>query len=206
MFAETLLLGRVRSEEESRRSLRIIDREVRRLTHLVENALSFSRVERGSIALSPERAALAPRVQETLELFEPIVAGTGVRILTCLEPGVQAVFDPDALRQILLNLLDNAVKYGPASQSITVALDSVEGAARIAVEDEGPGIPPREREQVFDRFYRLERERSSAVAGTGIGLSVVRELASRQGGRAVVETGARGGARIVVELPGGAGP
>jgi signal transduction histidine kinase len=109
--------------------------------------------------------------------------------------------DPDALRQVLLNLLDNAVKYGPRTQRVVVGVESTNGCARVYVEDEGPGIPPRERELVFERFYRLERERTSSIAGTGIGLAVVRDLVSRQGGRALVEAGAKGGARIVVELP-----
>ncbi|MGH9332977.1 MAG: sensor histidine kinase, partial [Vicinamibacteria bacterium] len=68
-------------------------------------------------------------------------------------------------------------------------------------EDQGPGIPTRERERVFDRFYRLDRERTSSIAGTGIGLAVVRELVTRQGGRAFVESGASGGTRVVIELP-----
>jgi predicted Zn-dependent peptidase len=95
-----------------------------------------------------------------------------------------APVDADALRQMLLNLLDNAVKYGPAQQTITVSLEALDGRARIRVEDEGPGIPAADRERVWDRFWRLERDRGSAVAGTGIGLSVVRELVALHGGRA----------------------
>ncbi len=198
MFAETLLLGRVRSEEEVRRSLRVIDREVRRLAHLVENVLQFSGRERGSTVLLREPRALAPRVEETIEMFEPLVAETGTRIVARLDPDAEASFDPDALRQVLLNLLDNAAKYGPRSQEILVGMESKTGATRLFVEDQGPGIPERERERVFDRFYRLPRE---GAAGTGIGLSVVRDLVARQGGRAYVETASGGGARFVIELP-----
>ncbi|HXV62784.1 MAG TPA: HAMP domain-containing sensor histidine kinase [Vicinamibacteria bacterium] len=201
MFAETLLLGRVRSDAEARRSLEVINREVRRLSHLVDNVLQFSRAERDSVALSPESIELEPRVREVIGSFQPLVDGTGVRIETRFQPGVEASVDPDALRQVLLNLLDNAVKYGPRKQSVVVGVEPANGCARLFVEDEGPGIPPRERELVFERFYRLERERTSSVAGTGIGLAVVRDLVARQGGRAVVEAGASGGARIVIELP-----
>src|SRR5207244_135699 len=83
----------------------------------------------------------------------------------------------------LLNLLDNAVKYGPPAQVVTVGLAAGEQRARIWVDDEGPGIPPADRERVWDRFWRLERDRGSAVAGTGIGLAVVRELVALHGGR-----------------------
>ncbi len=198
MFAETLLLGRVRSEEEAHRSLRVIDREVRRLAHLVENVLQFSRRQRESHALLLEPTALAPRVVETIEMFEPLVAETGTRIVARLDPDAEASFDPDALRQVLLNLLDNAAKYGPRSQEILVGMESKTGATCLFVEDQGPGIPERERERVFDRFYRLPRE---GVSGTGIGLSVVRDLVSRHGGRAYVEAASGGGARFVIELP-----
>jgi signal transduction histidine kinase len=203
MFAETLLLGRVRSEEEAMRSLRIIDREVRRLSHLVANVLQFSRREDGIAvsSLSWEPAPLAPRIEETIEMFQPLVADTGVRIVARLEPEAEAAFDPDAFRQVLLNLLDNAAKYGPRSQEIVVGIESRTGATRLFVEDQGPGIPEAERERVFDRFYRLPREGASAIAGTGIGLSVVRDLVTRHGGRTYVETASGGGARFVVELP-----
>jgi signal transduction histidine kinase len=108
--------------------------------------------------------------------------------------------DADALRQVLLNLLDNAVKYGPRGQEVAVTLAREDGRLRLAVEDEGPGIPPEERERVFERFHRLERDRASPVTGTGLGLAVVRELVARHGGRCAVERG-RFGARVVVELP-----
>jgi signal transduction histidine kinase len=203
MFAETLLLDRVRSEAERRRALEIVDREARRLTHLVENMLQFSRGERGGVALAPERRELAPIVREVLEQFQPIVAGTGVRLLPQLDEELRAPVDVDALRQVLLNLLDNAVKYGPRTQEVLVGLERSPGGLRLSVDDQGPGIPAAERERVFTRFHRLERDRQSAVAGTGIGLAVVRDLVERHRGRCFVEPGSRGGARFVVELPEG---
>jgi signal transduction histidine kinase len=201
VFAETLLLERIRSPEEARRSLEIIDREARRLTNLVENLLRFSRAERGIDRLSHEERELAPVLREVLDDFAPLLRGTEVELVTQLEGGVRAAVDSDALRQVLLNLLDNAVKYGPRRQRVLVGLEAVGAKARILVEDEGPGIPEGERKRVFERFHRLEREQGSAVAGTGIGLSVVRDLMAHSRGRCSIETGARGGARFVIELP-----
>ena len=109
--------------------------------------------------------------------------------------------DPDSFRQVLLNLLDNAVKYGPRQQRVLVALEANGCMARILVEDEGPGVPPSEKRRIFERFQRLERDRRSAVAGTGIGLSVVKDLVNRHGGQCFVEEAASGGARFIVELP-----
>ena len=201
MFSETLLLGRVRSEEERERSLEIIDQEARRLTHLVENLLHFSRSERRLTRLSPSPAPLAPLVSEAAEGFAPLAAARGVTLRTELADGVVAPVDADALRQMLLNLLDNAVKYGPAGQTVTLGLNVAEGRARICVDDQGPGIPAADRERIWHQFWRLERDRGSAVAGTGIGLSVVRELVALHGGRAWAEDAPGSGGRFVIELP-----
>jgi signal transduction histidine kinase len=202
MFSETLLLGRVRSDGERVRSLEIIDQEARRLTHLVQNLLHFSRSERQVTRLSLAAAPLAPLVREAIEAFAPLAAARGMIFRVNLSDGVVAPVDADALRQMLVNLLDNAVKYGPADQLITVRLEAAEGKACIRVEDQGPGIPAADRERIWGRFWRLERDRGTAVAGTGIGLSVVRELVALHGGRAWAEE-ARGGvgACFVIELP-----
>jgi signal transduction histidine kinase len=113
-----------------------------------------------------------------------------------------ATVDRGAVQQILVNLLDNAVKYGPQGQTVRIAATLHDGSARLTVEDEGPGILPRERELIWERFWRPEGEGDVAVAGTGIGLSVVRELAELHGGGSWVEARQPAGARFVVELPG----
>jgi signal transduction histidine kinase len=102
---------------------------------------------------------------------------------------------------MLLNLLDNAVKYGPAGQTITVGSEIVGERARIFVEDEGPGIPHDERQRVWEPYVRLKRAAESATGGSGIGLSVVRELVSLHGGRTRAEGAPGGGARVIIELP-----
>lgn len=202
MFAETLLLGRVRSDEEGRRSLEIVDREARRLSQLVENILQFSRSERGTMRLDPAPRELAPLVRDLVRGFAPLVGRREVSFVVHPADGVTAMVDDDALRQILLNLLDNAVKYGPPKQRVVIGLERTgDGWARLSVDDEGPGIAARDRPLVWRSFRRLDRDRRSAVAGTGIGLAVVRDLVALQGGRVRIEEGERGGARFVVELP-----
>jgi signal transduction histidine kinase len=201
MFAETMRLGRVRSEDEGRRSLEIIDREARRLSHLVENLLQFSRSGRGAPAATPAPQELGPLVAEAIESFRPVAEAAGARIRAEVASGLRARVEADAWRQVVLNLLDNAVKYGPRNQEIGVVLEGAgDHRLRLAVEDEGPGIPPAERERVFGRFERLERDRAGVVTGTGLGLAVVRDLVTSWGGRCAVESGRRGGARVLVEL------
>jgi signal transduction histidine kinase len=204
MFAETLLLGRVRSDEERQRSLEIVDQEARRLSHLVENILQFSRAERHAIKLARADETVAPHVRAALEVFDPIARARKARVVTTLDDSIRCAVDVGALRQVLLNLLDNAVKYGPVGQEVRVSLErSTDGRfARIMVDDQGPGVPENCRTQVWEPFYRLDRDASSAVAGSGIGLSVVRELATMHGGTATIENGPVGtGARFIVLLP-----
>jgi signal transduction histidine kinase len=201
MFAETLLLDRVRSEDERARYLAIIDREARRLSHLVENVLRFSRTERGEVRLAPRARDLGPLVRELLEEFRPVAAGSGASLAAAIHEGAVASVDDDALRQVLLNLLDNAVKYGPAGQEVRVGVMPESAGVRVWVEDEGPGIPPGDRERIWERFVRRDVHRESAIAGTGIGLTVVRDLVALHGGRSWVEGGERTGARFVVEFP-----
>ena len=124
-----------------------------------------------------------------------------VTIQLSADESVVANADADAFREILLNLLDNAIKYGPDGQTIKVALANIEGSVRLSVEDQGPGIPEVETERVWGKFYRLGRERASAISGTGIGLAVVRELTEAMGGRCWFDS-SNGGARVNVELPG----
>jgi len=200
MFAETLLLGRVRSDEERQRSLEIVDQEARRLSHLVENILQFSRSERQAVTLCPVDAPLAPQLCDALEIFAPMVRARQVRISTQFDHELSAPADASALRQMVLNLLDNAMKYGPVGQEVRVGLTRAGRAARITVDDEGPGIPAADRDRIWRPFQRLERDANSAIAGSGIGLSVVRELAVRHGGTAWVES-ISGGSRFVIELP-----
>ncbi|MBA2565063.1 MAG: HAMP domain-containing histidine kinase [Gemmatimonadetes bacterium] len=202
MFAETLLLGRVRSPDERRRSLEIIDQEARRLTHLVENVLHFSRAERRAVKLSVEPTDLSLLIREVVDGFLPLARARQIRVRTDLEEGLRVPVDTSAFRQMLLNLLDNAVKYGPAGQTITVGAETQGSDVLVRVDDEGPGIPPKDRGRIWERFWRLEREEEKAVAGTGIGLAVVLELARLHGGRAWVAGAPGGGARFVLELPG----
>lgn len=202
MFGETLLLGRVRNEEERKRSLEIIVKESRRLTHQVDNVLVFSRAQRRDVQLNPQDLPLGPLVQETLESFCPLAEAQDCRVEASGEDGLSVFADPGAVRQILLNLLENAVKYGPRDQIVDVKVRrGSSGTVRLEVEDEGKGIPVDQREAVFSPYARLERDRDSGVAGSGIGLAVVRELVRRQEGSVWVEDARSGGARLVVELP-----
>jgi signal transduction histidine kinase len=203
-FAELLRLGRLRSAEERERSLRVIDQEARRLAFLVENVLNFSRSGRDAGRLKLAPVVVGDEVREAVDGFLPLAEARRMRVVAELEPGAVGVVDRAALRQILLNLLDNAVKYGPVGQTIRVRVARDGVRVRLSVEDEGPGIPEHERERVWNAFYRAERDLGTEVTGSGIGLSVVNELVLLQHGRRWVEAAPGGGARVVVDFPGAA--
>jgi signal transduction histidine kinase len=200
LYAETLELGRVADADEQRQALGVIVQEARRLAHLVENVLQYSRAERRGTLVHPERRPLAPLVREVVERFAPLAGIAAVRLRTELDETVVAPVDVDALHQILLNLLDNAVRHGGELGPVTLRLSARDALARLEVEDEGPGIPAAMRARIWEPFVRLDRHPS--VPGSGIGLAVVRDLVRAHGGECRAEAGAAGGARFVVELPG----
>ena len=201
MFAEMLRLGWVRSDDERQRSVAIIDQEARRLSHLVENILQFSRAGRLAPRVSVASLELTALVNEVVESFAPLAAARGVTVRTAHGGNVLALGDRDALRQVLLNLLDNAVKYGPTGQTITAGTRvAPDGRVQVWVDDQGTGIPARDKARVWEPFRRLDHAVEAGISGNGIGLAVVRELVTAQGGTVSVHDAANGGASFVVTL------
>lgn len=208
LLAELLHMGKVPAEERER-SLRIIDKEARRLSFLVDSILNFTHTQRER--LSPVSTDVATEIEEIVKGFEPLAEAQGVRLTTRLERGIVAGVDRGAIRQVLLNLLDNAVRYGPPGQSVSISTASSGDMWTLEVADEGPGIPAEERERIFAPYYRMKRDAGGAVGGTGIGLAVVRRLVEEHSGRVAVANGSHAsngtngagmsGARFVVTLP-----
>ncbi|HEV7427219.1 MAG TPA: HAMP domain-containing sensor histidine kinase [Thermoanaerobaculia bacterium] len=201
MFSETLLLDRVRSQAERHRSLRIISEEAQRLTNLVDNVLFLSRGSRAAAASSIADCDMEALVADTVDAFAPLAMRRDVVITADTPPRLHASVDGEAWKQVLTNMLDNAVKYGPPGQTVHVRLLASGGLMRLEVEDEGPGVPADERESVWLRFHRLDRDRGTARSGSGLGLAIVREIIARHGGRCWIEEAPAGGARVVVEAP-----
>jgi signal transduction histidine kinase len=201
LFAELLRNGQLRSDSERERSFGIIDEEAQRLTYLVENVLAFARSEHGRNTVLVEPLEMDRELESAIDAFAPLARVRRAKVEANIEPGLVARVDPRGLRQIVLNLLDNAVKYGPLGQTVTVGLAGAPGTVTITVDDKGPGVPKNEREKIWDPYVRLSRAAESAAGGSGIGLSIVRELVRLHEGRAWVEDAPGGGARFVVEFP-----
>jgi signal transduction histidine kinase len=200
MFSETLLLNRVRNDSEKQRALEIISQESTRLSQLVDNVLYVHRKPRASDVREHGVIDLIAFVREVVESFEPLAASKRVRL--AVAHGDDEVFvrgDAGALRQVLLNLLDNAVKFGPAGQLVTIDLRSQAEAVLLSVEDEGPGVPETERQRIFKAFERGRRTNGSG--GAGIGLAVVQQIVRAHRGEITVANRDLRGARFTVALP-----
>jgi signal transduction histidine kinase len=204
LFGETLELGRVRSDADRRLAVETIVHEARRLMRMVDNILHFARTTEGRLELRCSPTELGPLVESIAATFAPLAAERGAHVVTDVRESVVANVDSGAVRQIVLNLLDNALKFGPPGQTVRVIVDCADDHARLAVEDQGPGIPTPDRTRIWSPYVRLRREKSAAYEGSGIGLAVVRELTALHRGEAYVQDGPDGGARVVVELPTGA--
>ena len=200
LFLETLRLGRATTEAQRNWSLGNIDRETTRLAHLVDNVLHFSR---GGPRRSPRLVLtdLTREVRQTAEAFEPLARSRRSRLDLRLEEGVVAPLDSEWFRQMLTNILDNAVKYGPPDQTVTVRLLRSGESAVISVEDQGPGVRDGERQSIWQPFFRGDAARENAAGGSGIGLSIVRELTELHGGTVAVDAVVSGGARFTITLP-----
>jgi signal transduction histidine kinase len=202
LFLETLRLGRYSTDEQREWILDNMERETIRLNSLVDNVLHFSRAESGTTGGVKETICLAEYLERLVHDFAPLAAARRVRFETRLEPGLFAPLHAESFRQVILNLLDNAVKYGPQGQTVRVATAAMADGVRVLVEDEGPGIRPHERRTIWEPFRRGEHAIGSVAVGSGIGLAVVREIVDWHEGVAWVEHAPGGGARFVVHLPG----
>ena len=203
LFLETLRLGRFTTDAQRQWSLDNIDRETNRLAHLVENILYFARAGRApSAPATPEPTDLATEIDGIARAFEPLAASRRASLRLDLAPNVVVPLQREAFRQVLLNLLDNAVKYGPQGQTITIGLSLAGSSARVTVSDEGPGVPASERHAIWTPFFRGNAAAAQGAGGSGIGLAIVQDLVVTMGGRISLAEPAPGqGAVFVVELP-----
>jgi signal transduction histidine kinase len=205
--AETLRYGWARTSEDRDRLVATLDVESRRLSHLVENVLSFSSAERSMLRLARLPVDLAEVAREAAAAVEARVAPSRARIVVGAPAPCVVSGDRDALRQAVSNLLDNAVKYGPPGQRVTVRVEARPAAGRrpatvvLSVEDQGPGIPAADRRRVFEPFVRVGKGGGETGGGYGIGLAVVRHVARLHGAEVTVADAPGGGARVTLAMP-----
>ena len=184
MYSEMLEKNWVKSPDKIAEYYRSMRQEGERLSRLVENVLDFSRIQKGRKRYSFKLGNLNECIGEVVEMMTPYAAEHGFTIHTDLGELEQTTFDADAVTQIVVNLLDNAVKYARDAEdkTVTVRTRSQERFVLIEVQDHGPGVPHRHRKKIFEQFYRLGSEATRETTGTGLGLALVKKFAQAHNG------------------------
>ncbi len=189
--------------EESQRDrlLEVVSSEADRLARIVNDILWASRLESGRMSIAIERCDAAAITAEVVDVLRTR-APEGIEVAVSRSRGLpQVAADPDKLRQILTNLIDNAVKYSPDGGRVEVEIGRSGGRVRFRVTDHGLGVPPAEQDRIFEKFFRLDPNLTRGVGGTGLGLYISRELVTRMNGRIWVDSDGRTGSSFFLELP-----
>lgn len=201
MFAEMLLTKRVKSPEKEKQYLEIICRESERLSALIENVLDFSAIERGKQSYQMRAGDLRDVVDRAIDTFRFRLEREGLELSLETIGDISPVrFDEQAILLAVMNLLDNAVKYGGTESGVELTIERGRRHVYVRVRDHGPGIPKGQHRRVFDRFYRVKRD-ASEIRGSGIGLSLVKRIVEAHGGRAWAQNAEDGGAIVSFSLP-----
>jgi len=203
MASETLELGRVRNEDDTRRFLATISRECRRLTHMINNVLDFAKIEEGKREFFFAPTDLRRLIADTLEIFEPQINQGGFALTVDVPEGLPPVeADAQAITQCLINLVDNAIKYSTDTRVLSIrAQANGDGTVRVAVQDRGIGVAPRDAERIFEKFTRADTGLVHNVKGSGLGLALVRHIARAHGGDVEVESVPGEGSTFTLVLP-----
>jgi signal transduction histidine kinase len=196
-FVQLLRLGRARSDAERLRSLEIIETETHRLIALSDTVLAASTSRRREILAHP--IEVDGVVRDAVSFFSPLAHARKMCLDVDIQPA-KAMGDAPALRQIVINVLDNAAKYGPVGQTIRVSVHDDPDKVRLLVDDRGPGVPAAERHRVWKPFFRLHRPVEQSTGGAGLGLSIVRDLADGMGASVSISDAPDGGARFELAM------
>ena len=178
-----------------------MNHEIDRLTGIITDLLTLTRMDNQHDAMKTERIDLSAMTEETVHLLTPAARKRGQTLTLSATPGLWMMGDRTKLNQVLYNLIDNAMKYTQDGGRIQVSLEERGENLVWRVEDNGVGIPPKDLEHIFDRFYRVDKARSRETGGTGLGLSIVRQLVQMHGGQVTVESELKRGSCFTVTLP-----
>ena len=197
---ETLEGGAIDDPRDGRRFVSVIRRNAERMRTLIEDILELSAIESGVTRVEPAEISLSPAVREALGALSAKAEARGVSLVNEVSAEAVVCADPRRLEQMLLNLIDNAIKFNRAGGEVVVRHEAGE-PDRVSVSDTGEGIPADHLPRIFERFYRVDRARAREQGGTGLGLAIVKHLARAHGGEVSVRSDAGGGSTFTVELP-----
>ncbi len=201
-LAETLLNGAVDDPAHNRRFLGMVDDDANRLARLVDDLLELSHIESKAAPLKLQPVRVGPLIDEVAGRMQPPLRERGLTLELALPADAPPVLgDPERLRQIFVNLLDNAIKFNTRGGRITVRARPEQGRLRIDIEDTGIGIPAGDLPRVFERFYRADKARAREQGGTGLGLAIVKHLVDLHHGAVSAESAPGRGSTFTLLLP-----
>lgn len=200
-YTETLLDGGLDDHDNSLRFLHTIHRNAERMRALVSDISELSAIESGAVSLRLERLPLNQLVNDVFSGLLPRASQLGVSLKNQIAEDLYVSADRRRLEQILVNLVDNAIKFNRPGGHVTVNACAADDQHLITVRDTGPGIPPESLPRVFERFYRVDKARSREAGGTGLGLAIVKHLARAHGGEAYVTSEVGAGSEFSIKLP-----
>jgi two-component system phosphate regulon sensor histidine kinase PhoR len=200
---ETLLDGAKDDAAALARFLQIIDKHANRLALLIDDLLLLSTLDSGGLRLNRQPLHFRDTVQDAMDDLQPRAVARDVTLMNEVPSTLVVLADNDRMRQVISNLLDNAIKYGKVGGMTTVMGSHLDdGRIEITVIDDGPGIPRDARERIFERFYRVDKARSREQGGTGLGLAIVKHVIQAHGGEVRVESEPGGGSKFIISLQG----
>ncbi len=201
-YVETLIDGAKDKPEVATKFLQTIEKHADRLTYLIEDLLTISRLESGQIVMNLQRAELRGVAERVITDLESRATAKQMKLLNEIPADLAANADTERLQQVLFNLVDNAIKYGCAGGNVVIgARGNDKKQIELWVRDDGPGIPPEAQPRVFERFYRVDKARSRDAGGTGLGLAIVKHIVQSHGGEVWVESEPGRGATFFFTLP-----
>jgi two-component system phosphate regulon sensor histidine kinase PhoR len=199
---ETLLDGAKDDPAALGRFLQIIDKHANRLALLIDDLLLLSTLDSGGLRLSKQPLQIRATVQEAIDDLRQRALARNVRLENAVPAALLVLADSERMRQVISNLVDNAIKYGKAGGTTSVEGMLLEdGRVELAVADDGPGIPREAQERIFERFYRVDKARSREQGGTGLGLAIVKHVIQAHGGEVRLESEPGSGSRFILTLP-----
>ncbi|HET6334717.1 MAG TPA: ATP-binding protein [Polyangiales bacterium] len=204
--AETLMDGALEDPSQARTFVQAILRHSERLSNLLSDLLDLSRIEGGAYPLCLEAVSVKTAAQRANDTLQRAAKAKNLQVEVSIAPTLSALADIQALDQVLVNLLDNAIKYSFEGGTIDMTAELRDGRVQVVVSDDGPGIQERHRARVFERFYRVDTGRSRALGGTGLGLSIVKHLVVLMNGTVGVDPVEPHGSSFWVSLPAAKAP
>jgi len=188
LFAESIVLNRIKTAAHRKEYMQIILKETESLKRMINNILDFSRKEKGKQKYNFEEVNVTLLLNKAIHDLEYWLVEKNFILVKEIEEHVTAIADGEALKQAIINLMNNAIKFSIKKKEISVRLKKEHEMVMIQVEDKGIGIPEDQREMVFQPFYRVGQKNAEDISGTGLGLSVVKEIVDAHQGKILVDS------------------